>query len=89
MKTPNFIMNNSNRDLLVMFNQEIMTPQAIEQQVEMLHGILYSVESLDNIVASHEVIDVNKHKIFNTAKTVKPVFKQTELQPFLFLNCKN
>ena len=86
---PNFIMNNSNRDLLVLFNQELMTPQAIEHEVEQLHEILYSVESLSNIVAAHEAIDVNKYKIFTTPHQLRSIFCQRELKPFVFLNCKN
>jgi hypothetical protein len=86
---PISLMNNTNRDLLVLFNQELMTPQAIEHEVEMLHGILYSVESLDNIVTAHEVIDVNKRRIYNTPKQLHGIIKQRELKPFLFLNCKN
>jgi hypothetical protein len=82
-------MNNSNRDLLVLFNQELMTPQAIEHEVEMLHEILYSVEGLDNIVTAHEVINVNKYKIFNNPLQLRTVFRQRELKPFVFLNCKN
>ena len=82
-------MNNTNRDLLVLFNQELMTPQAIEHEVEQLHGILYMVENLDNIVAAHEVIDVNKYKIFSTAGQLQGIIKQRELKPFVFLNCKN
>ncbi|MGF2414210.1 MAG: hypothetical protein ACQUYJ_17895 [Ferruginibacter sp.] len=66
-----------------------MTPQAIEHEVEMLHGILYTVESLDNIVTAHEVIDVNKYKIFNTPKQISTIIRQRELNPFVFLNCKN
>ncbi|MEI7735200.1 MAG: hypothetical protein WCI49_07015 [Ferruginibacter sp.] len=82
-------MNNSNRDLLVLFNQELMTPQAIEHEVEMLHEILYTVEGLDNIVTAHEVIDVNKYKIFNAPQQLRTIFRQRDLKPFLFLNCKN
>jgi hypothetical protein len=82
-------MNNSNRDLLVLFNQELMTPQAIEHEVEMLHEILYMVEGLDNIVTAHEVIDVNKYKIFNAPQQLRTIFRQRDLKPFLFLNCKN
>lgn len=82
-------MNNSNRDLLVLFNQELMTPQAIEHEVEMLHEILYTVEGLDNIVTAHEVIDVNKYKIFNAPQQLRAIFRQRDLKPFLFLNCKN
>lgn len=82
-------MNNTNRDLLVLFNQEIMSPQAIEQEVELLHEILYSVENLENIITAHEAIDVNKYKVFNAPHLLKGIFRQRELKPFLFLNCKN
>jgi len=82
-------MNNSNRDLLVLFNQELMTPQAIEHEVEMLHGILYTVENLDNIITAHEVIDVNKYKILNAPQQLRSIIRKRELNPFVFLNCKN
>ena len=55
-------MNRINRDLLVLFNQELMTPQAIENEVELLHELLFSVERLDNLVSVHEVIDLNKYR---------------------------
>ena len=84
-----FSMNNSNRDLLVLFNQELMTPQAIEHEVEQLHGILYVVEKIDNMVASHEAIDINKYKIFNAPQQLRAIIHQRELKPFVFLNCKN
>jgi len=82
-------MNNSNRDLLVLFNQELMTPQAIENEVELLHEILYTVENLENIVTAHEVIDVNKYKIYTTPQQLSSILRQRELKPFVFLNCKN
>jgi hypothetical protein len=82
-------MNNSNRDLLVLFNQELMTPQAIEHEVEQLHGILYSVEGIENIAVAHEVIDVNKYKISNSPQQLKSIFRERELKPFVFLSCKN
>jgi hypothetical protein len=66
-----------------------MTPQAIEHEVEMLHEILYSVEGLDNIITAHEVIDVNRYKIFNNPLQLRSIFRQRELKPFVFLNCKN
>jgi hypothetical protein len=82
-------MNNSNRDLLVLFNQELMTPQAIEHEVEQLHGILYSVEGIENIAVAHEVIDVNKYKISNSPQQLKSICRERELKPFVFLSCKN
>jgi hypothetical protein len=52
-------MNRINRDLLVLFNQELMSPQAIEHQVDLLHELLYDVERMDNLVIAHEIIDLN------------------------------
>lgn len=82
-------MNRINRDLLVLFNQELMTPQAIENEVELLHELLFSVERLDNLVSVHEVIDLNKYKVIKKHITVRKIIRLQELKPFMFLNCKN
>ncbi len=82
-------MNKSNRDILVMFKQELMTPQAIEHEVELLHELLFTVERLDNVVKAHEVIDLNKYKIISKDFEIKKFFRQQKEKPFVFLNNKN
>ncbi len=82
-------MNNPNRDLLVLFNQELMTPQAIEHEVELLHELLYTVEYIENLIIAHEVIDLNKYKVINRSHQLRLVIRQQKLKPFVFLNCKN
>ena len=82
-------MNRMNRDLLVLFNQELLSPQAIEHEVEMLHELLHTVERLDNVVTSHEIIDLNKYKVINKTIVLLNIFRKQELKPFVFLNCKN
>ena len=82
-------MNNINRDLLVMFNQELMSPQAIEQQVELLHELLLDVERMDNLAIAHEVIDLNRYKVISKYAVIKDTIRMQELKPFIFLNCKN
>lgn len=82
-------MNNINRDLLVMFNQELMSPKAIEHQVEKLHELLFDVEQMENLAAAHEVIDLNNYKIYLKQTSVKNTIRQQELKPFVFLNCRN
>ena len=82
-------MNNLKRDLLVMFNQELMSPQAIEQQVELLHELLFSVERMENLAAAHEIIDLNKYKVINKSLIVRNTIRTQVLKPFVFLNCKN
>ncbi len=82
-------MNKSNRDLLVLFNQEMMTPQSIEHEVALLHKLLFTIESLENLVTVHEVIDLNKYKVSNKPLLLQKLFRQRALKPFVFLNCKN
>ena len=82
-------MNKFNRDLLVLFKEELMNPQAIEHEVELLHELLYCVEKIDNLIIAHEVINLNKYKIYNDEKIIKGTLRQQELKPFIFLNNKN
>ena len=82
-------MNNSNRDLLVLFNQELMTPQSIEHEVELLHQLLYSIERIENLIIAHEILDLNKYRVVNKSFQLRKIFRQRTLKPFVFLNCKN
>jgi hypothetical protein len=82
-------MNKFNRDLLVLFKEELMNPQAIEHEVEMLHELLYSVERIDNLIVAHEVINLNRYKITSDPKVIKETFSLRELKPFVFLSNKN
>jgi hypothetical protein len=82
-------MNKFNRDLLVLFKEELMNPKAIEHEVEMLHELLYSVEKIDNLIVAHEVININKYKISSDRKLISETISLKELKPFVFLNNKN
>ncbi len=82
-------MNKSNRDLLVLFKQELMTPQAIEHEVGWLHELLFNVERIDNFITAHELIDLNKYKITNSGIEIKKMVRRKKDHPFLFLNNKN
>ena len=82
-------MNNSNRDLLVLFNQELMTPQSIEHEVQLLHQLLYTIERIENLITAHEILDLNKYRVVNKSIPLRKIFRQRELKPFVFLNCKN
>lgn len=82
-------MNRMNRDLLVLFNQELLSPQAIEHEVELLHELLHGVERLDNLVVAHEVLDLNKYKVINKTVIIRDTIRKQDLKPFVFLNCKN
>ena len=72
-----------------MFNQELMTPQSIEHEVELLHQLLYSIERIENLIIAHEIIDLNKYRIINKSIQLRKLIHYRELKPFVFLNCKN
>ena len=82
-------MNKSNRDLLVLFKEELMSPQAIEHEVEMLHELLYAVEQIENLVTAHEVINLNNYKIQSHSNIIRNTIRRKVLKPFVFLNNKN
>ena len=82
-------MNNSNRDLLVLFNQGLMTPQALEHEVGMLHELLYKVEQIDNLVTAFEVIDLVRYSVSSQSIRIKKYFRHRSPRPFIFLSNKN
>ncbi len=82
-------MNKSNRDLLVLFKEELMSPQAIEHEVELLHELLYSVEKIENLIIAHEVINLNNYKIQQQPHIIREIIRRQTLKPFVFLNNKN
>ena len=82
-------MNNENRDLLVLFKQELKTPQSIEREVSWLHGLLYSVERIENLVTAHELLDLCKYKVIRKEKLIKNYRRSAKEKPFVFLNNKN
>ena len=81
-------MDKFNRDLLVLFKEE-SNPKAIEHEVELLHELLFYVEKIDNLIVAHEVINVNRYKIYSDRKTITETLKLKKLKPFVFLNNKN
>jgi hypothetical protein len=73
----------------VLFKEDMMSPQAIEHEVELLHELLYNVERLENLTIAHEVININKYKIQNQVNIVRETIRRKVLKPFVFLNNKN
>lgn len=82
-------MSRSNRDLLVLFKQDLMTPKAIEHQVEWLHSFLFNVERMDNFVTAHELIDLNRYKLYRSDFEIKKWVRKKKETPFVFLSNLN
>jgi hypothetical protein len=66
-----------------------MTPQALEHEVTLLHELLFNVERVDNLVIAHELIDLNKYKIYSKHILIKDYIRLRKDKPFIFLNNKN
>ena len=82
-------MKNPNRDLLVLVKDQFMSEKAIELEVARLNEILYTVESSENICVATEIIDMNRHRIYQTKKQIASTLKEKVYKPFVFINNMN
>lgn len=82
-------MNKSNRDLLVLLNQEVMTPQSLEKEVNSLHQMLFQVERISYFITAHEIIDLNRYKIHRDAVLMKRMIRERKETPFTFISNLN
>ena len=82
-------MKSPNRDLLVLLKNEYMSEQAIEQEVERLNELLFHVESVHCFCVSHEIIDLNKYRVYKDQDTVMQLIRQRETKAFQFISNMN
>lgn len=82
-------MKSSNRDLLVLSKKVSLDPRELEQEVELLHELLFHVEALSNFCHATEIIDVNRYKIIYKAHIIEQIIREKSLKPFQFLFNKN
>jgi hypothetical protein len=80
-------MKNKKRDLLVLFRNQFMSEQAIEQEVENLNIILLEAESTEYFCISHELI--TRNRITSRKNKLIRASQQTNLPAFCFLLNKN
>ncbi len=82
-------MKSSNRDLLVLSKKVSVDPSELEHEIELLHELLYHVESRTNFCDATEIIDVNRYKIIQKAHVIEQVIREQSLKPFQFFFNKN
>ncbi len=82
-------MKSSNRDLLVLSKKVSTDPGELEHEVELLHELLYKVESLANFCHATEIIDINRYKIIQKKHIIEQVIREKSLKPFQFFFNKN
>lgn len=73
----------------MMLNNEQRSLEAIEQEVEWLHDVLYHVEEIDNFCRAHEVLDLNRYKVITKLQQVRKVVVRRQERPFIFISNKN
>lgn len=80
-------MKNYNRDLLLLYKEEVYNDDLLQKEVECLHEILMTVESNDVFCHAHEL--VSRNKISQKEKSILKAITWPELKPFHFLINKN
>ena len=80
-------MKNYNRDLLLLYKEEVYNDALLQKEVECLHEILMRVESNDVSCRAHEL--VTPSKITQRANQFIKAIAWPELKPFYFLINKN
>ena len=82
-------MKSSKRDLLVLSKKVSLDPQELEHEVEMLHELLFHIETITNFCKANEIIDVNRYKIITKPHLIEQIVRRPTLKPFNFICNKN
>jgi hypothetical protein len=82
-------MKRLKRDLILLRKEDQLDELNIEREVECLNYLLQTVETISSLCKAHELIDLNRYKIYQDTLTVTKGLKQKELKPFQFIINKN
>ena len=82
-------MKKPNRDLLVLFKQGNLSPQDMDLEVSRLHRMLFDTEKIDNLITTHELLDLNTYRIEKGYVPLIKYIRQRREVAFVFLNCLN
>ncbi|MDQ6609404.1 MAG: hypothetical protein M3Y85_06255 [Bacteroidota bacterium] len=80
-------MKNYNRDLLLLYKEEVYNDDLLQKEVECLHEILMKVEHNDIFCCAHELI--TRNKLTQKRKHIIKAIACEDLKPFYFLINKN
>lgn len=82
-------MNYGGRDLLVLSGKISLTQQQLEQEVKLLHELLYSIENSGCFCMANEIINLNTYKIVQKPHLIEKNIREMETSPFIFVCNKN
>jgi hypothetical protein len=75
------------RDILVLSKYKA-DQEEMQEELDVLNVLLHNAETLQSFCASHEVIDVNKYKIYQQPHIIQKYSKMLN-KPFVFVCNKN
>lgn len=82
-------MKRLKRDLILLRKEDQLDELNIEKEVECLNYLLQKIETISSLSMAHELIDMNRYKIYQDTLTVSKALKQKENKPFQFIINKN
>ena len=82
-------MKRLKRDLILLRKDDQLDELNIEREVECLNYLLQTVETISSLCKAHELIDMNRFKIYQDTLAITKALKQKELNPFQFIINKN
>ncbi len=82
-------MKRLKRDLILLRKEDQLEDLNIEREVEYLNYMLQTVETISSLCNAHELIDMNRYKIYQDTLTITKALKQKDIKPFQFIFNKN
>lgn len=78
-------MKASNRDLLVLVNDQNLNAESIEVELDRINKMLIKYETLSALCRAHEVFDMNRFRKLKKQHEKEAVIKSQEETPFVFV----
>jgi hypothetical protein len=82
-------MKSSKRDLLVLSRKASTDQRGLELEIEMLHNLLFTAESIENFCIANEIIDINRYKVICEPFKIQKIIGKNRMKAFQFINNKN
>lgn len=79
----------NNRDLLIVSKLSNLSHAALQEEVDMLVNILYSVESLSQVSVATEIYDLNRYRTIKQPKKIGKFLATFKQKAFVFIGNKN
>jgi hypothetical protein len=82
-------MANFKREILILKHSNILSQAWYANQAAAIDKIVNNAEHYQNLAKPHELIDLNKYKIYQDYFTIRTYYRTRKVKPFVFLFCKN